>query len=766
MAIVLADPPKGSTNEDGSNSFQVYPVRGLSEIGDVVGVTVRTPEIIRVDDAVREFAEAFGRGDPPPKLLLAAKGDFGTGKTHLMVYAQAVLASALEERCDRERKVGPRAYDPVAAMAVSIEAPIEEWYESELGPTLIEVGRPRELVRELLVRVAIEVAQSDPDPEVQKLADLFRESRHELYQTFREPGAFDISKVDTLFSAEIAKACPRTSRSFRRAIEALRWEETAEYAEDWLAGHDLNSTDMARIGVRLEGDRQTRAANAICAIASLSSRLARPFCLYIDEFEHLTRFDRRNGSKRNITWVKRLVESLARRGAMVFISGHWEAWDQQGDFLDRFVGGRPIQLVRLTAEDVMDVVTVRAGKGAWPGFTPDSARSVTEATSGNIRRIITVLYDLWSSSGGPSVVVTDEAVRLAAQRRLQSGTEIGIIPAIEKAILAEGAILRRGERFGKSGISVELSAWHETELRLMVHVVYARDELALIAQSEEFARLVKEVRQGHPKARGLVVTLGAVVEKHILTLDAAFPETDLVNGENPETVQQLPVLVHRALVAPTAPVEAAAPQALKDLERVRDAILDQAKGQIARGQEVLGTDSRSEAVRAALNPDPTEVAQATETQRRNHIYGTIMAELSYGVAAEFLTSLFRRPSPILLMLLGPACFFIVNWFIEYQVYVGKFQPVELFGPLMQLMVRASEMLGFGIVLVGFYLAVRLYLDLIEFRRYRKRAITNVYEDGAPPDFIFKVNAEMADTVAALGPHQARIGFLQNVDRRP
>ena len=443
------------------NPFQVYPVRGLSEADDVLAITVPTTESLQVETAVRDFALAFGSAaEPYPKLLLAAKGDFGTGKTHLMLYANAVLAREIEARAISEPSLGP----PIAVMAVSAEAPIEEWYASELGPLLVERANPRALVRSILARTAAEVAESDADPDVQALAPAFRTSRATLYEVLREPGSFDVSRLDERFAAAIARACPRTSRSFRRVIEALRWEETAELAEEWLAGTDLPPAEMARLGIRLHGDPASRAANTICAVASLARELGNPFALFIDEFEHLTRLDSRNGSKRNITWTKRLVESLARRGAMVFISGHWEAWDQQGDFLDRFVGGRPIQLVRLSEKEVLDVIRVRAGTGAWPGFSEDAARWVVEATSGNIRRVITVLYDLWCDPAAPTVSVTEAVVEQAAARRLQPGSEIGIVPVIVTAIRKVGGEVRRREKFGHTHI--DITGYLDGKLRL------------------------------------------------------------------------------------------------------------------------------------------------------------------------------------------------------------------------------------------------------------------------------------------------------------
>jgi hypothetical protein len=748
------------------NPFQVYPVRGLSEIENVAAVTVPTPEVLQVEAAVKEYAAAIGvTAEPYPKLLLAAKGDFGTGKTHLMLYASSVLASEIKAR--REHATGPAADigDPIAVLAVSSEAPIEDWYASELGPLLIEISKPRELVRDLLARLAETVALEDPDPDVRALAPQFRSSRRALYQAFREPGSFDISAVDEQFSAAIARACPRTSRSFRRAIDALRWEETSELAEDWLAGNELSAADMVRIGVRLEGERAVRAANAICAIAFLARELGRPFALFLDEFEHLTRHDKCTGSKRNITWTKRLVESLARRGAMVFISGHWEAWEQQGDFLDRFVGGRPIQLVRLSDKDVTDVIRVRAGVGAWPGFTPDAARWVVEATSGNIRRVITVLYDLWGDPAAPKAEVTEAAIRLAAQRRLQPGSEIGIVPAIEAAIRAKGGVVKRNERFGED-VPVDITAYLGTELRLAVAVVHARDELALIGSGQRFAELVKRRRSDHRHLRGLVVMLGAVLERQVSTLDAAFPETDMVSGEEPGVVERLPDIVARALGPPAQPESAPTREAQAALEAEQIQVVGRAIGQNVRSQEVLGSDSRSDAVRQTLAPDSQELARQEATARLR-VFDGIMNDLNVGVRAQFLSGLLRRPLSILFLMAGLVTAFGSATIKDYIFgFAGGITgPDHLasqpYYPLVQLVQLGLVTLAVVFIVTGLGYAAKLYLDLLEFRDYRKQEMKAHFEADAPIDYMLRRNKEMGDMLSAYGPRQARLNLIED-----
>lgn len=777
----------GSGSDDPDvNPFQVYPVRGLSEVQDIESITVATNEIQDVHNEVVAYANALSkRTDPPAKLLLAARGDFGTGKTHLMLYARAVLISERareEQRQSTQPKVlnneplsSGETLAPVIALVVSSEAPIEEWYATELGPTLVEIASPRELVRELLTRVACKVASDEQDPELRELADEFRRSRRALYQAFRNPGEFDISAVEERFAKEIEAACPRTSRSFRRAIAALRWEETAEIAEDWLAGNELPADEMTRLGVR-QGDIATRAANTICAVASLCLRLGRPFGLFIDEFEHLTRYDAREHSKRNITWTKRLVESLARRGAMVFICGHWDAWEQRGDFLDRFVGGRPIQLVRLNADDVLKVVAARAGESAWEGFTKETARAVIEETSGNIRRVMTVLYDLWANEAiAPTEFVTLEMVRQAAYRRLQPGSEAGILPTIERAIKGNDCLVRRDDKFGDPPEEVDMTARRDGQLRLIVRVVHARDELALLDGGAKFAGLVKAARAANPLVRGLCVTLGAVIEKHVLALDAAYPETDLVNGEAPDVIEHLPSLVANALAKVPAPAteQRANPEALVALGQNREGAILRADAQFERTMEIIGVgDGRSDAVRQAVSADPIALANLKTEQARVGSFSLISADIERPTRVQFVNLAPRSGViagvTVLTVLLWTGAIALRVWAAAPTAPSVSVSPTQ--STWIHSMLENSSVVADALMLLGGFLAFvdlwlcwRLYSELGEYRRYRLQTMHRLFVEEAPTYVLNQTNAAFENILVRRGPRMGLIDVMRYVE---
>ena len=66
----------------------------------------------------------------------------------------------------------------------------------------------------------------------------------------------------------------------------------------------------------------------------------------MDEAEHFLRSDTEAG-RENATSMKRLLEELEKVGAVVFVAGHWSAWDALPDYLDRFSPSEPVDLLRL-----------------------------------------------------------------------------------------------------------------------------------------------------------------------------------------------------------------------------------------------------------------------------------------------------------------------------------------------------------------------------------------------------------------------------------
>jgi hypothetical protein len=424
----------------------------------------------------------------------------------------------------------------------------------------------------------------------------------------------------------------------------------------WLGGDGLSPGELQQLDAYAPGDHALHAANVVCAFAAMCAELDRPFGLLIDELEHLVRHDERQGSRRNITWLKRLLESLSRRGAFVFVGGHWKAWAQQGDVLDRFNGRPPIALVRLTANDIGKIVEVRAPQ--WLAQFPAPAQqAVVDATGGNIRRVMTVLFDLYARSFAQKTIVTPQDVVRTAMRRLERGSGLGPLQVVENAAKAQGAQLER-DFTSPDGEPIDIALRMEGKLRLVVRVFHARDEADVLETGERFSTAVRQLRKQEPMARGVFIALGAVNVEHLRTFDAARTEVDVVNGEEPDIDESLTRLVARRLVADDeqdTPSDGAEGQRLLDI--LKD-LLSQAEDQVRRAGTVFGEGGgREHVIGAQVTPSPESLARRQEDlRRRENIDRTMQTERRWDRTQ--LTLLLCSPVSVASVVLGGLLFFL------------------------------------------------------------------------------------------------------------
>jgi hypothetical protein len=333
------------------------------------------------------------------------------------------------------------------------------------------------------------------------------------------------------------------------------------------------------------------------------------------------------------------------------------------------------------------------------------------------------------------------------------------VPAIETAVRAHGAVMSRKEAFGQPPIIVDAVVRLESDMRLIVQIVHARDELALISGGENFARLVKDARLAHRNVRGLCITLGAVIPKHVATLDAAFPETDLVNGEEAGIVERLPGIVGRALAPAPEPAPAPALSSLEALDEARMAIVDRAETQIARSQEVFGTDSRSEAVRQTSIADVEELARQKAALTRKRTFETFLEDATRSTPSQFVSALMRSPETLMTIgfgLLSLIIGFVLPTAVRPFVF-GDLPPdaSRALPPSFQLLTWVSFGLAILLIATGAVLAARLWVDVSEFRRFWIQTLRRLYEGGAETFQFAAANELIERSLLDHGPREGR-----------
>ena len=185
-------------------------------------------------------------------------------------------------------------------------------------------------------------------------------------------------------------------RSVRRALSALL--EDHDVATRWISGEDISEREQARTALTGSIADDRIASSVIVAIAALYRFLGRPFAVLLDELEQFTRYDTAQRTRRNITWLKRLLEQLASAGALTVVAGHWSAWEVERDYLDRFSQELVIDLPVMSSAEVLQLAQTFTGHAGE--FSPEDAIEVARWSGGNMRRALALLHQLYAASDG------------------------------------------------------------------------------------------------------------------------------------------------------------------------------------------------------------------------------------------------------------------------------------------------------------------------------------------------------------------------------
>jgi hypothetical protein len=252
------------------------------------------------------------------------------------------------------------------------------------------------------------------------------------------------------------------------------------------------------------------------------------------------------------------------------------------------------------------------------------------------------------------------------------------------------------------------------------------------------------------------VTLDAVIEKHVLTLDAAFPETDMVNGELPGTVEQLPDLVGQSLAQAPIPIVAPAPASQQALDQTRVGVVERADAQIARSTEVLGSDARSDAVRQTVVADVDNLASQRAEIARENVFQLVLRNAERPLRDLFWSALLRAPHMIAITALG---LLVLAFGLWLQSFMNADKPAFLTSPL-----AVPGLLACGALLVatGLVLIARLYFDAFEFRLFRIQTLQRLYQDGWPAAAFTRANDLIETELIRQGPRAGRATALREL----
>jgi hypothetical protein len=590
------------------NPFPVYPVVPLQEVSSIRSVTVFTKDICRVADAIADYLKDLGRKrsdkDPPAKpLIMRVQGDYGTGKTHLLLFAHSELREALPARKGlRPTELGP----PISMLVRGKEYGFADWFVAEFRPEIAKLasshpasGSLRILAAELLALAAIEVAAEASL--TAELSEKIRSDPNEVYEILRT-GRLSNTAVERKYKQSIAEIAGDSSAELCDVLSLLAWDKYESAAIRWLSGMALSGSERQLLRIDRDLDIETEGIDVIAAIAGLCTHVGRPFALLLDELEHLANFDAKSESRRNATDIKRLIERLGYQSAFVGVAGHWSAWRQLQDFHDRFQGLLPLTLVRLNYEDVKRIADELAQSVApsWANRATEEAwHSIAESSDGNIRRAMSVLYQLFGDTIDRDDPITRlDAERAAEKRLVLTASSQELDTKIEEIATQKGGQTKRAVSLGLPNTQ-DIVIHRGGTPRLIAEVRHAQSPDQLIVEGESFAASVSALQHDYPGLEGLLVVSGAV-QPQLASLLSELPGINVVSADAPDAAEMIEKRIGVALSAEARPIERD-PEAILAVHSRVDTARDEAskarRASLAALEAVPASDLRGQVVK-------------------------------------------------------------------------------------------------------------------------------------------------------------------------
>lgn len=493
------------------NPFPDYPVVRLKDDAkSVEGKTIDTDAIAASHELLRIYvAQWKAKHDGGPAeidpLVIRVEGDYGTGKTHLLLDAIALVQTELGT-----------LYPTVNILRVTcVETGPVEWYRGTIGG---EVARP--FLIDLVVRLYAEAGKDvAAGAELTNAAVLQIESDYKSVYTLIKASFLNLSKVNDRFNELLIEICREAGEDLRKVLSGLVWDATLKMSTRWLAGVQLTQPELDKLRISASLTTENDVIDVLTAIAAIHRYLNFPFGLVVDEVEHWTRYDLSHASESNMTWLKRLLENLATYQSLVIVCGRLEAWRQQGDVVDRFTSYRSIRLERLKPETVELIVRtlLTAAQVTSFSFGPTEAQAVTECTGGSIRRVLSFCGFLFRKSAGFSQRLNEESIRKLAE---EAGQRI----SIEEAKLVIHEFLEKQDLRVMSDESVDnirfdMVGYNGNQPRVIVELKHARTQHQHVDYLLRFVEQMKEVYSRTPEAFGCFIVDGNI-EESVLSREA------------------------------------------------------------------------------------------------------------------------------------------------------------------------------------------------------------------------------------------------------
>ena len=702
------------------NPFPQYPVSQLDESPEVVERRTWVTEPIRQERTV--IANWIRQPEKP--MIVAVLGEYGSGKTHLLLDAMTTLRRQLDAA---GREYG---FVPVVGLA---ERPLG-WYRAEIGPRLAALPIAG-LVIKLYAEAGKEVASRAGLTEAavgaldRKPERIFGLVRGDLLSS---------TEVEAVFQDNLRAAVPDAHPEILQALSWLRWPE-ADTAMLWLAGGKLSPDQAAQLELSASIDSDERAFQVLLAVAAIHYAGNRVFALFVDEAEHFLETDGGSGQGYNVTSMKRLLEGLARRHAVAFIAGHSSAWETLRDYHDRFSPPTPIELTMLTGDQVRLFVANRVPEA--PDFGADQAALVAQLGNGNMRSVTSLLRELYEQSPGFASPFSIGQIEAAAETIGQRPKPATIILRVYELLESLGFTVAR--RRTVAGAEFDLVAFLGNRPQVVVTLKHASHE---IAQGEQVRRLIDQMRDVnvvYPETVGCFLSEGRLDEAVRGQLNGSSTQRIVLTGvTGPEFIadlssQLLPLLEITAAPGDLSQLDQRRLEAIGNLDRLQSA-REEGLNRLIENQM---QDNKVANDTSILSP---KISSADYRDRLSIAYGELTRPASL---SNRLSRIWYPPTFAAALCVGLGLFAAIFTIAQGSIVTyGAYDD-----PLVTATTILQYLVSFLLIFAGLFVIIRDFIRIERFYEYRNRRLRSIYLRSEDPDELIDLSDLLQDMLDRYGP---------------
>jgi len=328
--------------------------------------------------------------------------------------------------------------------------------------------------------------------------------------TLQSENNIDLDQLYLALLAELDRSSAG-SKEMARLLLDVPSPTIGQTAYEWFAGADV--TDLSSLGIAnplrtSRDDAEGAGAIAISAlemIAALHRVAGVPMLILVDQLEVLLRTPSETASGAAGSLIKKFVEQLGRQAALVFIAGTPDSWKLlPPDVSARFRRREPLRAGNLSQEEGRILIGAYLLPRAT--VTDSTADAIHALSSGSPREILRISHHAWDATAGDMHAANHDVLVKAAAQAGSLADQATLALTIADRVLSPFGIVAPNVA-ANEGV-VDRAVFVDQDVRLVLVVIKATDQLAEIARYRKLVAIEQFRRDNWPRAQLVAVSVG------------------------------------------------------------------------------------------------------------------------------------------------------------------------------------------------------------------------------------------------------------------